>query len=488
MYGVVLSDDDIRKRLTRLRNLERLHIKDRATKADLRNRVGDLERQNHEKDDRIIALEQQVRDLQRQLGKLTDNQTKYRFYLFGENKNQRPPLAQAAVIRSAESYVRPSPRPEEITARQQLALKTCPRCHGHVSDTVETFTTYVEDVTFRPKSVTEYTVHRHWCGTCSRLVRAPIPNALPGMSLGLNTVLFVLVEHYRAKKTDEQIVESLRTYFHLTVSSGEVSVIRHTAGRYFGNRYTDIVKAIRLAHVIYVDETGWFVQGVHGQCWHVSAPEVPAVLYKLANSRAKDELQSLIGTGFEGIVVSDFYSVYDGAGHDQQKCWVHLLRDAHLLRAARPRSRQRKHLHDQLLDIYGRIHRFREQAWEQSAAAELEASLDEQLVRLARRAWSDDGCRRLAKRLNKYHRELLACIRYPTVLPENNTAERGLHPVVVQRKITYGNRSRKGARTYEVNKSVIETFRAEGGDLAAKLHDLLWQQAWAQKFGVTSLA
>ena len=124
MYGIPLSNDDIQKRLTRLRNLERLHTKDATTKATLRSHVTQLERKLSQRDARIAELEQQVRELQTAVGKLTDSQMKYRFYLFGENKNQRPPLAQATVIRSKQSYVRPSPRPEEITARQQLVLDT----------------------------------------------------------------------------------------------------------------------------------------------------------------------------------------------------------------------------------------------------------------------------------------------------------------------------------------------------------------------------
>ena len=74
--------------------------------------------------------------------------------------------------------------------------------------------------------------------------------------------------------------------------------------------------------------------------------------------------------------------------------------------------------------------------------------------------------------------ELLTCIRHPNVLPENNTAERGLRPVVVHRKITNGNRSDRGAKTYQVNKSVIETFRLEGGDIVDKLRTTLYGGDW----------
>jgi transposase len=440
----------------------------------------------------IAALQTEVTELRAEIQRLKDSGTKYKFYLFKDQKKDTEGGGRRPPLRAAASYVRPRPSEAEITDHQELRLETCPHCQGAVSSSVESFTTVVEDIVFTPKSVTEYTVHRHWCAHCHQLVRAALPNALPGMSLGLNTILYVLVEHYRAKKTDEQIVESLQTYFGLHVSSGEVTAIRDTAARYFAERYNQIVRAIRQAAVLYADETGWYIQGQrHGQCWHLQAPEVPAMLFHLASSRAKDELQSLLGSNFQGVIVSDFYAVYDGVGSDQQKCWVHLLRDSHLALQASPDDEERRHLHRELTELYGKITRFRAKAhWRQWQAHWLGRQLDKQLQTLSQTDWQDSQCRRLAKRLRKYHHQLLACLRYPSVLPENNTAERGLRPVVVQRKITNGSRSSKGAHTYEVNMSVMETLRAQvraqGGELLTQLGDTLWQRAWAEKFGVVA--
>lgn len=483
-----LTDQQVQQQLQEGRNYRQLYsmLKTKYDTVVLENK--ELQTSVQAQAGTIAALQAEVKELRAELQRLKDSGTKYKFYLLKDHKQvakgggRRPPL------RAAASYARPRPTEAEITGRQELRLKACPRCQGPVSASVESFTTVVEDIVFTPKSVTEYTVHRHWCTHCRRLVRAPLPDALPGMSLGLNTVLYVLVEHYRAKKTDEQIVSSLQTYFGLAVSSGEVTALRDTAARYFAGQYQKIVGTIQGAAVLYADETGWYVQGHrHGQCWHLSAPQVPALLFHLAASRAKDELQSLLGSTFQGVIVSDFYTVYDGVGSDQQKCWVHLLRDSHLAVRASPDNEERKYLHTMLTGLYGRITKFRAKAhWRQWRANRLERKLGRKLRALGAADWQDAACKRLAKRVRKYHRELLACLRYPSVLPENNTAERGLRPVVVQRKITNGNRSSKGARTYEVNMSVVETFRAQGGELLTQLRNTLWQRAWSEKFGTAT--
>lgn len=483
-----LSPEQISQKLQEGRNYKRLYF-------DLKVKYDAVVLENKQLRELVAAqaatiaeLQDEVKQLRAEVQRLTDSGTKYRYYLFHDQRKNKPDDNRHPPSRLAASYVRPRPTPDQVTDRKELFLEACPHCQGAVSSSVESFTTTVEDIVFAPVSVTEYTVHRHWCRSCKQLVRAPLPGALPGMTLGLNTVLYVLVEHYRAKKTDEQIVDSLGQYFGLSVSSGEVSAIRHLAAGYFADKFTAIVRAIQKALVIYADETGWFVQGQrHGQCWHIAAPEVPAVLFHLADSRAKDELQSLLGDHFHGVTVSDFYTVYDGVGSQQQKCWVHLLRDSHLHARASPDNEERRFLHAELTELYQAIAAFRNRPhWNRWKAAWLERKLDKRLQKLAAADWQDSQCTRLAKRIRKYHHELLTCLRIPAVLPENNTAERGLRPVVVQRKITGGNRSPKGARTYEVNMSVIETVRAEGGELLATLRELLWSSAWSQRFGVTS--
>ena len=51
-----------------------------------------------------------------------------------------------------------------------------------------------------------------------------------------------------------------------------------------------------------------------------------AVLYLYKDTRSGDFLSEFLN-GFSGVLVSDFYSAYDGIGCPQQECLLHLLRD-----------------------------------------------------------------------------------------------------------------------------------------------------------------
>lgn len=440
-----------------------------------------LQRENKELKQENVDLKRRLDEVEAAVRKLTDTKNRFRFFLFGEQKKDQSPQSKKhkrQKKRPKQSYQRSQPKDEDITDHQELVLETCPDCQHEVSTTQDVYTTWVEDIVFAPKTVTEYTVHRHWCRHCHKLVRAPLPNSLPGMHLGLHTMIFVLIEHYRAKKTDEQIIESLKRYHNLDISSGEITALRHKAAELFGDQHEEIIQAIREAAVVYGDETGWKILGKKGQCWILTAPEKPVTRYIMADSRGAGVLADALGPDFKGVMVSDFYGAYNDVGSDQQKCWVHLLRETHLLARGDPDNRERQQLHTELTNIYAAIIRFKAKAWTKQRAQYTETRLSNQLLKLAQASWTDEECQRIAKRLTKYQRQLLTCIRNPNVLPENNTAERGLRPVVVHRKITNGNRSDKGAKTYQVNKSVIETFRLEGGDLVGKLRQTLYHSAW----------
>ena len=64
-------------------------------------------------------------------------------------------------------------------------------------------------------------------------------------------------------------------------------------------------------------------------------------------------------------------------------------------------------------------------------------------------------------------------IRSPDIPCENNYAERGLRPLVVTRKISYGSQSERGMKTREILTSVLHTAAARGLEPAAFLEAFL---------------
>ena len=68
-----------------------------------------------------------------------------------------------------------------------------------------------------------------------------------------------------------------------------------------------------------------------------------------------------------------------------------------------------------------------------------------------------EDTQRLRNRIIRHNQELFIFLDNPSVEPTNNRAERQLRPMVIKRKLTFGNRSDLGASNEAVVMSVVET-------------------------------
>src|SRR5204862_1348693 len=77
--------------------------------------------------------------------------------------------------------------------------------------------------------------------------------------------------------------------------------------------------------------------GQNGYIWSFSTEGPTALRYYVYNpSRSGAVAEDVLGVGFAGVLVSDFYAGYNGKARRQQRCWVHLLRDLRDLKEAHP--------------------------------------------------------------------------------------------------------------------------------------------------------
>jgi len=85
----------------------------------------------------------------------------------------------------------------------------------------------------------------------------------------------------------------------------------------------------------HADETGWRQNGQ--ERLHLDVQHPDRTVFPLRRARTKGMVDLALGDAFSGVLISDFYKAYDHVGGPKQRCWAHLLRDAHLLRTQHPR-------------------------------------------------------------------------------------------------------------------------------------------------------
>ena len=108
--------------------------------------------------------------------------------------------------------------------------------------------------------------------------------------------------------------------------------------------------------------------------------------------------------------------------------------------------------------------KFKEKDSSQQEIAKAKKRYQRRLIKIITGPYTDPGCIRLVKRLNRHEESMLTFLEVELVDYHNNTAERIIRGPVVIRKISGGNKSGDGAETYEVLLSTIATYSLRGED------------------------
>lgn len=441
--GQLNKEDRLRISNTRLKNV---NLKYRTTIRELRR---ELRIAVKTRDARIKELESKLEDKESQRKKLQS-------YLYKPNKEEKDtkPLGKRP---GSRGYQRSKPSDKDVTEQYTFNLNRCPICNNSVGKAVETTIKYQEDIVLIPhKILKKFTITRHWCGHCDTFVRAQ--NLPPMDRIGINVLGYVLYARYRLRLPFNKIKQSLKDLHNFDISEGEIANELNKARILFGKDHEMIKEFIKIADVVYADETGWRMNGHNWWLWVFVTDN--GIRYVVDDSRGKGVPQEVLGDNKNRVLISDFYAVYNKIPGDKQKCWVHLSRDAE--------------------HIGGQIHLDIQEAY-QSLLQELEKRKDQRdppgikqkLFQIEQKHYKEAEAQKIQKRISKYRDELLTCLYHDSVLPENNTAERALRPQVVMRKIFGGSRSLEGAQIHAINTSVIDTKLKENPNFFGVIMPLL---------------
>jgi transposase len=425
----------------------------------LQARVAALRAENEQLREELEAVLEQVAELeQRKRG---------RAVTVKPNRAQREGPKRPRKARAAEHNT--SRKRMEPTRVERHALERCPKCAcGLSGESIDYTRQVVELPEPQPVEVIEHQVLKRWCPSCGAWCSPQLD--LSGQVLGHGRIgvrIASLVAYLRTtlRVPVRGVQEYLQTVHGLRLSIGEIVGLMHGVRRALQGQIDALREAVRASQVVHCDETGWREDGQNGYVWVCVTEEERAVRYFEYNrSRGHLVPQHILGLGFRGWLVSDFYSAYNLLRGQHQRCWVHLLGDLHTL----------KEEHTQQDDVVAWATRVREvyeeaQAWLQerpeAGTEERRAAYSgvyQRICQLGQQYAQEKGhaCRVLARRLLRHQEELFQFVLVPGLPADNNPAERSLRPVVIMRKISGGTRSPAGSRTRLGLASVFGTWAA----------------------------
>ena len=343
--------------------------------------------------------------------------------------------------------------------RQQLLAPTDVRhvkpeqcsCGHQGFDNVQPFYTH-QHIELPPieLTVTHLILHKGRCQCCGKSVSAKVPAE---QRFGYGPRISALIGELSGMQgTSRQAVQQfIESVFGLPMSTGAIQKVIDRVSLAAQPAYEKIGTIARSHPVAYIDETSWFKNAKLHWLWVMVTAGV--ALYLVHPKRSRDAFKQLVGH-WQGILVSDNFSVYQDWVNKRQHCLAHYIR----------KTRQLSQSADNHVSGFG----------------DLALSLLQQLCHFAKappkpRKWknfysrfllllmlhegADNPAGRLARSLASEMDSLWVFLEEHGVEPTNNRAERALRFGVIWRKRCFGCQSDKGARWVERILSLTETCR-----------------------------
>ena len=385
----------------------------------------------------------------------------------GHARPQAASLPHQPRRKRAENHARARSEP---TARVTHSLAHCPDCGIALAGGAAKRTREVIELTPVPATVTEHVYLERCCPGCGKrwTPAAELDGQVVGQSrlgVGLVSLIATMRSEWRLPMRGiQQYLGSLHT---LRLSVGAIDGALGQVTRAGEQAVADTLAAIRASPVVHADETGLRENGRNQFIWSFSTP---TQRYFTCGSREKAMVDTVLGPGFQGVLVSDFYAAYDHYDGLQQKCWVHLLRDVHDLLRQHPDDADLAAWADGVSGCYtdarAQAHALTETGASDEDRRAARQRCDAALRRLCQPFETHPTApqAKLCRRVAKYQHSLFTFVREAGVPSHNNAAERSVRHEVISRKISGGTRSTHGTQTRMQLATLFGTWRVQGRD------------------------
>jgi transposase len=440
-------------------------------------------------DARLNAALKQVRMLEKENGELKVKNTALHRRQFKANKTTPSESGSPAGTRKKRGapmghpgWSRATPHRADRTVHVH-APSICPHCGSdNLIPTDEVSEHLQEDIVLRPRTVVTRYLHKEaYCFRCRRSVVQAAEDECIHAPIGPVAKSTAIYLRYRIGMPYRKVQEVFKDLFGLHfVAASAVGFDRQAVAK-GAAIYEDLREKIKASAVIHADETSWRNDGLGHYAWYAGNRDL--AFFHIDRHRSTEVARSILGSRFEGILVTDRYAAYNGAdAHARQICLAHLIRQAQEVTRELTLIEDRDERSEAFCaDIatllskacgIGRELLAGSLPWNQ--APRVEKQLVQELKNLCTGSLAYKSAETLrASLIGKDHKYLFTFLRYPGVQPTNNQAEQSLRFLVIFRKIMFGTRSPRGLTTHSILPSLILTACRQGRNPRAFLHTLL---------------
>jgi transposase len=445
---------------------------DQWTEALLRQ-VDALRGENAAKDGMIAQQQERIEQLERDLK--AERQKQFKTTRAEEDEaSPNHEDSQQTKKRGAPvghpGWFRPTPTHVDRTIDVPAPAR-CPHCGAAVvaHPSMPSYEHVQEDlIEGRPTA----TCYRHQPGRCTnpqcrRWVRQPGKGEILGAKIGPQMRARGIFLRFHIGLPFRRVVEAIEGLDSLGFTPAALLGFEKQAGEKARPLAHDVALKLRACDAVHADETYYRIDAQRAYAWFHGNEHLAH--FRICGTRSGKISRRILGRDYAGGLVTDCYAGYDRhATKIKQRCLEHLKRTAKNWRKVTPEKAvaARQFFDDVMAWVKRGCRWYRRWKADDGPAKKREATwLRREQARLENVPVDSEKAATLQGRLRRYSREWLTFLDHPGVPPTNNLAEQAVRFLVILRKVTFGSRTRDGARRMGMLLTVIQTAKRQGRNL-----------------------
>ena len=362
-----------------------------------------------------------------------------------------------------------------------LQAKVCPYCGEE---------NLKERATSRPKEhldiergrfkCTHYIRTKYQCQCCRKHFWTDFPEGVMQSPFGAGLQAAVAtLKGGRYSLSIRGISALLKELFGIKISDGAVAKIMKRANEVLREGSEEIKAKVREGdEPLYTDETGWREEGINRHLWTVGNSK--GVFYEIHARRTKETRIKVQGGEPKGGAVTDRAPAYGGIETDHQYCLAHGVRNTQRFAEAEGSVGR---IGQEVVKKWKRLLQIRRD-WAEGKKEWKRVWEESESCRRGIRNYLLMGMHltnkkfvRFCKKMLKDFEHFFVYLRIPWMEPTNNLAERNLRCLVIERKRSYGTKSKWGSEFVCRAKTVYMTLSQHGRSFFAYLREA-FLQSW----------
>jgi len=444
----------------------------------------------------VESLRQIVAEQQKQIAALLKENQELKEKLGTNSSNSSKPPSQdqnRASRRSKSTGRKPGGQPghtghkrtfysqEKVSKTIEVRPEVCPKCAAISFEQIPVAVEIrqVIDLPEISPEITQYNIHTCKCQCCWKHVRGDVPKEAEH-GFGPRLMGFVTMLTGEGHLSKRKIC-SIAAHLGLKISLGALCKIHRLAGVLLQAPAEAIQQFVLRQDKLNADESGWRIR--NKRCWIWIGATPKATFFRIDPSRSYQAYLRIFGV-FAGTLTTDRYGAYNKHKGPKQSCLSHIDRHFEKMSQRPGVDGSFGRLLEKELDlIFGLWSEFKKGKFSrgvlQNRANEHVENIRAILIFTTREAKNSKSVA-LAHDLLGRFLTLWLFLFEEGVEPTNNLAERGLRPVVIFRKLSFGNQSDWGARFTERLMTVVCTLRQNSRNTFSFLTELFEAYATAR--------